>query len=66
MPDTKPMKLNIDADIENADWTKRTWDLPEGKEFEEYLKRTNQSIEEFKKLPVYRFNVDKLPWLKKL
>jgi len=50
--------LNLDAILENADWTKKTWDLPpiDSQEFEDLLKRWNMTMEDFKKLPVYKWN----------
>jgi len=56
------MVLNIDADLENADWTKQTWDLPKYKsdEFIEWLTQSGMTLTQFKKLPVYQFNKDKL------
>jgi hypothetical protein len=53
------MVFNIDANLENADWTKRTWDLPEYKsdEFYRLLKSMNMTLEQFKKLPVYKWNL---------
>jgi len=53
------MVFNIDANLENADWTKRTLDLPEYKsdEFYRLLKSTNMTLEQFKKLPVYKWNL---------
>jgi len=53
------MVFNIDANLENADWTKRTWDLPEYKSYEFYrlLKSMNMTLEQFKKLPVYKWNL---------
>ena len=58
MPETP----NIDANLENADWTKMTWDLPKykSKEFNEWLSQSGMTLTEFKKLPVYQFNKDKL------
>lgn len=46
----------IDEDLRNADWTKKTWDLPEigSKEFYEFLKATGMTIEHFKQLPAYQ------------
>lgn len=57
--------VDIDADIDNADWTKQSWDLPcrTLDDLREYLRQTGTSVAEFKRLPVYRFNVDTLPWL---
>ncbi len=57
-----PTTINIDADIENADWTKRTWDLPKykSKEFMDWLKFSGMTLTQFKKLPVYQLNKDKL------
>ena len=58
----------IDADLDNADWTKRTWDLPyhNAEDLRAHLKAVGQTVAEFKRLPVYRFNVDKLEWLRDL
>ena len=55
----KIMVINIDANLENADWSKRTWDLPEYKsdEFYRLLKSMNMTLEQFKKLPVYKWNL---------
>ena len=51
--------FNIDAQLHNADWTKQSWDLPpyKSKEFMNQLERTNMSLEDFKKLPVYKHAV---------
>lgn len=56
------MVLNIDANIENTDWTKMTWDLPKykSKEFMEWLKFSGMTLTQFKKLPVYQFHKEKL------
>ena len=53
------MILNIDAIIENADWTKTKWDLPKYKseEFYRVLKSMKMTLAQFKKLPVYKFNL---------
>ena len=53
------MVLNIDAIPENADWTKKSWDLPKykSKEFYRILKSMNMTLEQFKKLPVYKWNL---------
>jgi len=53
------MALNIDANPDNADWTKKSWDLPKykSKEFMEWLKFTGMTLEEFRKLPVYKWNL---------
>jgi len=61
--------INIDSDLDNADWTKRTWDLLDidtVEKLREHLKATGRTVEQFKQLPVYRYNVDKIEWLKKL
>ena len=49
--------MNIDAELSDADWTKKTWDLPKfgSIEFNKFLKDTGQTLEEFKKLPVYKW-----------
>jgi len=59
--------VNIDARIENADWTKKTWDLPQSKdELLDHLAFSGQTVETFKALPAYALNKDKLDWLKTL
>ena len=47
--------LYPDEDLQNADWTKQTWDLPEygSDEFNEFLVHNGITLEQFKKLPVY-------------
>lgn len=53
------MPINVDANPLNADWTKRTWDLPpyKSKQFMRLLK--GSTLEDFRKLPVYLFAVEK-------
>jgi len=53
------MVLNIDAILENADWTKMTWDLPKykSKKFMDWLKASGMTLTQFKKLPVYKWNL---------
>lgn len=48
--------VNLDEDIENADWVKQSWDLPDinSEDFKKYLENEDTSMEDFKKLPVYR------------
>ena len=60
--------VNIDANLENADWTKQSWDIPAHsvKDLRAWQKRQGMTIAHFKRLPVYRFNVEKLAWLKDL
>lgn len=60
--------LYPDRDLLNADWTKQTWDLPVHTlvGLREYLKGRGMTPAQFKKLPVYQLNVQKLPWLRKL
>lgn len=52
--------LNIDAILDNADWTKMTWDLPKykSKEFMDWLKSSGMTLAQFQKLPVYRWNLE--------
>lgn len=45
--------IQIDADLENSDWTKQSYDLPKGKELEKFLKSQDMTMAEFKKLPAY-------------
>ena len=61
------MAINIDADLENADWTKSTWDLPtEEVEFRAWLAQSGMTVAQFKSLPVYKSNRGKFPWLDNL
>ena len=55
----KVHRINLDADPNNADWTKQSWDLPPYKsaEFLAHLQATGMSLDEFRKPPVYRFAV---------
>ena len=43
--------IEIDADLENSDWVKQSYDLPTGKELDSFLKRINMTKAQFKKLP---------------
>jgi hypothetical protein len=45
--------IQIDADLENSDWTKQSYDLPTGKELDDLLKIMGITMTEFKKLPAY-------------
>ena len=62
------MELHPDADLSNADWTKRSWDLPihDAEGLQRWLAAKGVTLAHFKTLPVYRFNVDKpeFKWLK--
>jgi len=51
---------NLDEDLENADWTKRTWDLPAygSKEFDEFIATSGMTLDHFKTLPVYRWMIE--------
>ena len=57
-----------DADPIDADWTKRTWDLNvhNVQDLRRLLKAWGMSVRKFKKLPIYKLNVDKIKWLKDL
>jgi len=55
-----------DALLENADWTKRTWDIHgfnSAEEFRKYLEKTGSSVEKFKKLPAYKATINRPDWL---
>jgi len=45
----------------NADWTKKSWDLPpyKSEEFLKGLERMDMTLEQFKKLPVYKHAVSR-------
>ena len=51
--------IDIDADLENSDWVKQSYDLPVGKKLDDLLKLNNMTMEEFKKLPAYYLSKDK-------
>jgi len=57
----KEALYNIDANLNDADWVKKTWDLPEysSKEFDEFLQASGTTLEKFKKLPVYKWAVER-------
>ena len=54
VPIDEQTPVQCDADPENADWTKSTWDLQVDtvEELRALLKRENTSVEHFKTLPV--------------
>ena len=60
--------LNLDADLRNADWPKRSWDLqldtPEL--LARWLDATGIDLPHFAHLPVCQHNRQRLPWLDKL
>jgi hypothetical protein len=65
------MTIEPDAHLMNADWTKRTWDMlniTNVEEMRRYLKGKRKSIEDFKKLPVYKWAIRNHdpPWMKNL
>lgn len=62
------MVIEMDGNLKNADWPKRTWDLPIPKSKEELIDIIGgpDEVEKFKKLPVYRWNKDKIPFLDEL
>ncbi len=67
-PDTerKPWPtLRVDESIDNADWTKQSWDLPYDnvEDLHAYLDAQGITVEHFKTRPVYRFNLKTQPWL---
>ncbi len=51
-----PDPVNLDAKLENADWTKGSWDLgiTTREELYAYLRGRGLSLAAFKRLPVYR------------
>lgn len=59
----------IHIDAYDADWIKRGhWDIPAHSipELLDYLDRHDMTVEKFKKLDVYRANVERLGWLRDL
>jgi hypothetical protein len=63
---SEPRTIILDDDLDNADWTKQASDVmaesPE--ELRAMLASIGMTVEQFKALPVYRRNVDRIPWLK--
>ena len=45
--------IYIDADLENSDWTKQSYDLPIGEDLEKFLLIQGMTMTAFKKLPAY-------------
>jgi hypothetical protein len=66
MQPPKPVVLDLDANPLNADWTKRSWDIPAStvEELRAWIKASGRTVEEFKRLPVYRWNVARMPRLR--
>ena len=62
--------VEADRDLDNADWPKRTWDLPQwidsAEQLRGFLAHSDVAVEDFKKLPVYRRNVNRIDWLRDL
>jgi len=63
-----PKPILIDADLRNADWSKRSWDLPytDVASLRVYLRGVGVSVERFKLLPAYTLALPANPWLKDL
>jgi hypothetical protein len=51
----KASDFEFDADLENADWTKQTWDLPPYKSPQ--FNALGFNLKNFRKLPVYKHAV---------
>lgn len=64
----QPLVFDLDADLVNADWLKTTWDLPIDniEDLRKWIAQEGATVEAFKARPIYRFNVDRLPWLQAL
>lgn len=58
--DLEEVPVNIDANLDNADWPKRTWDLPFQTEaqLQIWLDAKGMTLEQFSQLPVYQAR----PW----
>ncbi len=63
-----PEVLYVDEEPHNADWAKRTWDLPFDNlaDLRAYLSLRGITPEQFRRLPVYQLNLARKPWLKGL
>ncbi len=59
-----------DATVTQADWLKgRALEIPgvnSAKELRAFLKRVGVSVAKFRRLPAYRENLKRIPWLKDL
>ena len=66
----RKVPINIDADPNNADWPKRTLDLPVRTvdELRRYLAGCGMTAHEFKSLPAYRLALKsgRYEWLRDL
>lgn len=62
-----PRDINIDAG-DNADWLRTgegfPWDSKQ--ELFVFLNQSGMSVEDFKQTPVYRLNLEDVPWLQEL
>jgi hypothetical protein len=61
----------MDDRLENADWTKRTWDclfITSVEQLRTRLRGKGRTVEEYKRLPVYKWAIinDDPPWMKDL
>jgi len=58
-------RIEADADPQNRDWTKQTWDLPfeTVEEVREWLARTGRTVEEFRGTPAFLNALERQPWL---
>jgi hypothetical protein len=69
-PNDETPPIAIDAEPRNADWLKRTWDLDihDADALRAFLDDIGEAIEDFKKLPIYLWNVEQpgMEWLKDL
>lgn len=54
------MSINLDADLDNADWPKQSWDLParNTEQLLSYLNVTGTSVDKFMMLPA----AQAIPW----
>jgi len=59
VPSSINKPINLDDTVYNADWPKRTWDLPEpgSKEFKEFLRGLGITEEKLKQMPVYQHRI---------
>ena len=59
------MTVDLDQHLENADWTKQTWDLPpsNGVELDQWLEDGDEDIGEFVQQPRFLNALPTTPWL---
>lgn len=61
------IRLDLDSTVEGSDWIKGRWDLVHvnsAAELNTWLYQRGLGPRQFKKMPVFKLNVESLAWLK--